>query len=146
MSALTPQQQEIVARLKSGRLMICEGQGDPNSDGCGGQGYTGVAGQEACPHCYGAGVMTPELRALLAKSDSMIFDDEIANFDEMAKQSYRAAVMHDLIGDTAGAAFWRGRARGLELAAINLRLSLVSARNDEAGIRPASKSSTPNDE
>lgn len=70
MNALTPEQREIVARLQSGRLMICDGQGDPNSDGCGGQGYTGAAGREPCPHCYGAGVMTPELRAALASAPS----------------------------------------------------------------------------
>lgn len=70
MNVLTPEQREIVARLQSGRLMICEGQGDPNSDGCGGQGYTGAAGQEPCPHCYGAGVMTPELRVALASAPS----------------------------------------------------------------------------
>lgn len=70
MNALTPEQREIAARLQSGRLMICDGQGDPNSDGCGGQGYTGAAGQEPCPHCYGAGVMTPELQAALASAPS----------------------------------------------------------------------------
>jgi hypothetical protein len=67
MNALTPEQREIVARLQSGRLMICEGQGDPNSDGCGGQGYTGASGQEPCRHCLGAGVMTLELQAALKR-------------------------------------------------------------------------------
>lgn len=65
MNALNSEQREIMARLQSGRLMICEGQGDPNSDGCGGQGYTGAAGQEPCGHCFGAGVMTRELLAAL---------------------------------------------------------------------------------
>jgi hypothetical protein len=68
MTALTIAQREIIAGLQSGRLMICEGQGDPNSDGCGGQGYTGATGREPCRHCYGAGVMTVELRAALMPS------------------------------------------------------------------------------
>lgn len=76
----TSQEREILARLQVGRLMICEGQGDPNSDGCGGQGYTGASGQEACPHCFGVGVMTIELaRALASLSDHVsakVFYDE----------------------------------------------------------------------
>ncbi|TXN22077.1 hypothetical protein [Methylobacterium sp. WL19] len=45
---------------------------------------------------------------------------EIANLNEMAKHSYKKAFIRDLRGDQPGAAFWRGRARGLELAACNI--------------------------
>lgn len=53
---------EVVARLKNGSLMICEGAG--SDDGCGGQGYTD-GGTTCCGFCFGAGVMTPELRSAL---------------------------------------------------------------------------------
>lgn len=50
---------EILARLQVGQLLICKE--------CEGQGYYFPASLGACPHCYGAGVMTPELRAALGQ-------------------------------------------------------------------------------
>jgi hypothetical protein len=47
---------------------------------------------------------------------------EAANFDEMAANSRKISFVRACRGDETGAAFWSGRARGLELAAINLRL------------------------
>lgn len=46
---------------------------------------------------------------------------EAANFEEMAKYSRMVSFKRACLGDPEGVAFWRGRARGLELAAINMR-------------------------
>lgn len=56
MTIYTSEEREILARLQVGQLMICEN--------CGGQGYTD-SHNSVCADCYGAGVMTPELRAVL---------------------------------------------------------------------------------
>lgn len=53
---------EVIGRLRSGKLTICEGSN--GNDGCGGQGYTD-GGRTVCADCFGAGVMTPELRSAL---------------------------------------------------------------------------------
>ncbi len=53
----TSYEREILARLQVGQLMICSK--------CDGQGYHFPANLGVCTHCYGVGVMTPELRAVL---------------------------------------------------------------------------------
>lgn len=53
----TSYEREFLARLQVGQLMICEI--------CNGQGYLFPASLGSCPHCFGVGVMTPELRAAL---------------------------------------------------------------------------------
>lgn len=65
----TSEEREILARLRVGSLMICDGGSDPDSDGCGGQGYTGASGRQPCRYCFGVGVMTPELRAALDRPE-----------------------------------------------------------------------------
>lgn len=57
MSIYTSYEREILARLQVGQLMICKE--------CKGQGYHFPANLLECSHCYGVGVMTPELRAAL---------------------------------------------------------------------------------
>ncbi|MEH3063827.1 MAG: hypothetical protein PGN33_14160 [Methylobacterium radiotolerans] len=49
-------------------------------------------------------------------------DNEAANFDGMAEASARISSKHLAIGDETTAAYWRGRARGLQLAAQNLHI------------------------
>lgn len=55
--------------------------------------------------------------------------EEASNSEEMAKHSYKKAFIRDLRGDQSGAAYWRGRARGLELAAHNMRLAFAEAQD-----------------
>ncbi len=50
------------------------------------------------------------------------FAAEAENFDEMAANSRKIAFVRLCLGDERGAAYWQGRAQGLELAAVNLRL------------------------
>lgn len=68
---------EVIARLKNGSLLICEGAG--SDDGCGGEGYTD-GGTTVCGFCFGAGVMTPELRSAL---DDAYIDKVIATPDDV---------------------------------------------------------------
>lgn len=58
-------------------------------------------------------------------------DDEAANLDGMAEASRVIASKHLVLGDEIKAAYWRGRARGLQLAAHNLHLSPTMPLMDE---------------
>lgn len=54
---------EVTGRVRHGKVMICEGQGDlSGGDGCGGQGGTG---QAICACCFGVGLMTPQLQDVI---------------------------------------------------------------------------------
>lgn len=53
---------EVIARLKNGSLLICEGVN--GKDGCGGEGYTD-GGTTCCALCLGTGLTTPELLTVI---------------------------------------------------------------------------------
>jgi hypothetical protein len=54
--------------------------------------------------------------------NSAYLDNEASNFDGMAEASARISSKHIALGDEVKAAYWRGRARGLQLAAHNLHI------------------------
>lgn len=65
------------------------------------------------------------------KSPHHAIDGGAANLDGMAEASRVIASKHLVLGDEVKAAYWRGRARGLQLAAHNLHLSPTMPLTDE---------------
>ncbi|NEU14703.1 hypothetical protein G3T14_21730 [Methylobacterium sp. BTF04] len=63
-------------------------------------------------------------------------DAEAANFDGMAEASSITSSKYVVLGDEIKAAFWRGRARGLQLAAHNLHLSPTMPLTEEEVRQP----------
>jgi len=59
----------------------------------------------------------------LETSSNRTLDVEAANLDGMGEASHAIALRYRAQGDEVACAFWRGRARGLQLAAHNLHLS-----------------------
>lgn len=59
-------------------------------------------------------------------SHKAVLEEEIIALNEGAASSRRRAFVRLCLNDRTGAAFWYGRANGLESAAISLSLSLTA--------------------